>query len=371
MDVGADRGRAATWPARSRRGASRSRSWRCRAESAQAVTDQLVAAGIKAVLNFAPDPPARGPRRAAEERRSLDRAGDALLLSGQGRAVSTSPSLRLSDRTVSYEDYGSGPIALLIHGSPGNGKAWAARRRAPVHALPRHRARSARLRRHHGAAAGGRRSPITADTPPRCSKTSCATIGSPGGRGRPLVRRRGRAHARAARPADDGRARAVRAGRGAHPPDGRRAESSSTRRRPSSTTTSRAWRRARPRRCKIMVDFWFGPGAFARMPEPLTRLHGPGARGQHARHPRRVPTALHAGSARAPRHAARDGRRRPQPGRHRQDRAGDRRARAPRLARHAGHGHPRAHHHARRGGGRRPSTRSPARGPPPRPARTP
>ena len=26
---------------------------------------------------------------------------------------------------MSYEDYGSGPIALLIHGSPGNGKAWA------------------------------------------------------------------------------------------------------------------------------------------------------------------------------------------------------------------------------------------------------
>jgi pimeloyl-ACP methyl ester carboxylesterase len=25
---------------------------------------------------------------------------------------------------VSYEDYGSGPIALLIHGSPGNGKTW-------------------------------------------------------------------------------------------------------------------------------------------------------------------------------------------------------------------------------------------------------
>jgi pimeloyl-ACP methyl ester carboxylesterase len=30
----------------------------------------------------------------------------------------------VSDRTVSYEDYGSGPIALLVHGSPGNGKAW-------------------------------------------------------------------------------------------------------------------------------------------------------------------------------------------------------------------------------------------------------
>ena len=25
---------------------------------------------------------------------------------------------------MSYEDYGAGPIALLIHGSPGNGKAW-------------------------------------------------------------------------------------------------------------------------------------------------------------------------------------------------------------------------------------------------------
>jgi redox-sensing transcriptional repressor len=45
------------------------------AESAQAVTDQLVAAGIKAVLNFAP-PACGGPRGASEERRSVDRAGD-------------------------------------------------------------------------------------------------------------------------------------------------------------------------------------------------------------------------------------------------------------------------------------------------------
>jgi pimeloyl-ACP methyl ester carboxylesterase len=46
---------------------------------------------------------------------------------------------------VSYEDYGSGAIALLIHGSPGNGKAWqrvgerlAARYRVIAPDLPGH-----------------------------------------------------------------------------------------------------------------------------------------------------------------------------------------------------------------------------------------
>jgi hypothetical protein len=28
------------------------------------------------------------------------------------------PTLALGDRRVSYEDYGSGPVALLIHGRP-------------------------------------------------------------------------------------------------------------------------------------------------------------------------------------------------------------------------------------------------------------
>lgn len=35
------------------------------------------------------------------------------------------PTLMIDDRRVSYEDYGSGRIALLVHGSPGNAKAWA------------------------------------------------------------------------------------------------------------------------------------------------------------------------------------------------------------------------------------------------------
>ena len=34
------------------------------------------------------------------------------------------PTLAIDDRTLSYDESGSGPIALLIHGSPGNANAW-------------------------------------------------------------------------------------------------------------------------------------------------------------------------------------------------------------------------------------------------------
>ena len=34
------------------------------------------------------------------------------------------PSLTVADWVVSYEDYGSGPVVFLIHGSPGNSKVW-------------------------------------------------------------------------------------------------------------------------------------------------------------------------------------------------------------------------------------------------------
>lgn len=35
------------------------------------------------------------------------------------------PVLAVAGGVVSYEDYGSGPVVLLIHGSPGNSKVWA------------------------------------------------------------------------------------------------------------------------------------------------------------------------------------------------------------------------------------------------------
>lgn len=35
------------------------------------------------------------------------------------------PTLAVDDRQLSYEDYGgAGPVVLLVHGSPGNGKTW-------------------------------------------------------------------------------------------------------------------------------------------------------------------------------------------------------------------------------------------------------
>lgn len=34
------------------------------------------------------------------------------------------PTLRVGDNLMSYDDYGSGPVVVLIHGSPGNSKAW-------------------------------------------------------------------------------------------------------------------------------------------------------------------------------------------------------------------------------------------------------
>ena len=34
------------------------------------------------------------------------------------------PTLAIDDRVVSYEEYGAGPLVVLVHGSPGNGKAW-------------------------------------------------------------------------------------------------------------------------------------------------------------------------------------------------------------------------------------------------------
>jgi pimeloyl-ACP methyl ester carboxylesterase len=35
------------------------------------------------------------------------------------------PILETDDGKISYEEYGSGPVALLLHGSPGNAQSWA------------------------------------------------------------------------------------------------------------------------------------------------------------------------------------------------------------------------------------------------------
>jgi pimeloyl-ACP methyl ester carboxylesterase len=35
------------------------------------------------------------------------------------------PTLTAGARTLSYESWGAGPVALLVHGSPGNARTWA------------------------------------------------------------------------------------------------------------------------------------------------------------------------------------------------------------------------------------------------------
>ena len=166
---------------------------------------------------------------------------------------------------MSYEDYGSGPIALLIHGSPGNGKAWA---RVGERLAARYRIIAPDLPGY------GETTPLPPEADPDTADTAAllegltATVGTPvvvaghsyGGvvaltvalRGRmamgalalfepvavPILLMTGERKVFDATQAifDDYIAR-VEAGE-----DGA---------------------------VKTMVDFWFGSGAFARMPEPL------------------------------------------------------------------------------------------------------
>jgi pimeloyl-ACP methyl ester carboxylesterase len=67
------------------------------------------------------------------------------------------PRLVVGDRAVSYEDYGAGPLALLVHGSPGNGKAWP---RVGDHLAARHRVVAPGLPGHGGT------TPQPVETPP-------------------------------------------------------------------------------------------------------------------------------------------------------------------------------------------------------------
>jgi pimeloyl-ACP methyl ester carboxylesterase len=174
----------------------------------------------------------------------------------------------VSDRTVSYEDYGSGPIVLLVHGSPGNGKAWS---RVGERLSKRYRVIAPDLPGYgETTALPLHAEPDTADTA-ALLEALMTTIGSPavvaghsyGGvvaltlalRGRlrmgalalfepvavPILLMTGQTELFHATKAifddyiarvDTGEADAI----------------------------------------KIMVDFWFGPGAFARMPEPLTTV---------------------------------------------------------------------------------------------------
>jgi pimeloyl-ACP methyl ester carboxylesterase len=175
------------------------------------------------------------------------------------------PTLAVDAHVVSYEEYGAGPLVLLVHGSPGNGKAWS---RVGEHLAERHRVVAPDLPGHGGT------TPPAAGAIPDVGDTAVlieALIGrvgvpallvgySYGGVVALAIALRGRVsigalallepvavsalgmigdpdlHART-RAVFDGYIDAVEAGD--------------------------------PRQVRTMVDFWFGPGAFERMPEAL------------------------------------------------------------------------------------------------------
>ena len=66
------------------------------AEAAQGVADRLVAAGVRAILNFAPSRRQGAEGRAPPERGPVDRAGEPLLPPGAGAAVSGSSAATLA-----------------------------------------------------------------------------------------------------------------------------------------------------------------------------------------------------------------------------------------------------------------------------------
>jgi pimeloyl-ACP methyl ester carboxylesterase len=166
---------------------------------------------------------------------------------------------------VSYEDYGSGPIALLIHGSPGNGKAW---QRAGERLAVRHRVIAPDLPGH------GPTNPPPAESTPDPAYAAALI--------EDLVRATGRP--------------AVVAG---HSYGGVVALTLALRRRIPldalvllepvavpmllAVGDTEIYRESNaffedyvagveggdPQGVRGMVDYWFGPGTFARLPEPL------------------------------------------------------------------------------------------------------
>jgi pimeloyl-ACP methyl ester carboxylesterase len=175
------------------------------------------------------------------------------------------PTLAVEERVVSYEEYGAGPLVLLVHGSPGNGKAWS---RVGEHLAAGHRVVAPDLPGHGGT------TPAAAGAVPDVGDTAALIEALIGRVGVPALlvgysyggvvalaialRRRVSIGALAllepvavsalgltGDPDLHARTRAVFEGYIA------------------------AVEAGDPRQVRTMVDFWFGSGAFERMPEAL------------------------------------------------------------------------------------------------------
>jgi pimeloyl-ACP methyl ester carboxylesterase len=175
------------------------------------------------------------------------------------------PRLAAGDRVVSYEDYGAGPLAILVHGSPGNGKAW---QRVGERLAASHRVVAPDLPGH------GETTPQSPEATPDVEYSATLvealvdTVGPPalvvgysyGGVVALAVALRGRVPIGALVPLEPVAVSAL-----------------------SLTGDATLHERTRavferyiadveagePTRVQTMVDFWFGSGAFDRMPPPL------------------------------------------------------------------------------------------------------
>ncbi len=175
------------------------------------------------------------------------------------------PRLAIDDRVVSYEEYGAGPLVVLVHGSPGNGKAWS---RVGEHLADRHRIVAPDLPGHGGTTPQAPGEVPDVGYAATLLEALIGRVGAPallagysyGGVVALAIALRGRVsigalallepvavpvlsmtgdpdlHART-RAVFDGYIAGVEAGD--------------------------------PLQVRTMVEFWFGPGAFERMPEPL------------------------------------------------------------------------------------------------------
>jgi pimeloyl-ACP methyl ester carboxylesterase len=175
------------------------------------------------------------------------------------------PRLVVGDRVVSYEDYGAGPIVVLVHGSPGNARAWqrvgerlALHHRVVAPDLPGHGETTAQLA---GATPDVGYSATLVEALVESVGRPALLVGySYGGVVALAVALRDRAPVGALALLEPVAVEALSlaSDEGAH-----------ARTRAVFEEYIAAVEAGDLARVSIMVDFWFGTGAYAQMPEPL------------------------------------------------------------------------------------------------------
>jgi pimeloyl-ACP methyl ester carboxylesterase len=204
------------------------------------------------------------------------------------------PTLVVDQRVVSYEDRGSGPLVVLLHGSPGNARAWA---RVGERLAAQHRVVAPDLPGYGGT------TPQPRDQQPDVGFASELVAALIAHVGAPAVLA---AHSY-------GGVVALRTAlRGA--PVGALALFEPVAMtllpvagEPEAFATTRSvfddyfatHDAGDPRAVRKMIDFWFGDGAFARMPDALDRVPDPADGRQHPRRARGIPRGLLARGAAA------------------------------------------------------------------------